>query len=88
MELEAIQGCNVIHQYTVGEKETVWAAMLKGLVGNEPTKRYYYEAVDEEGNTKFITENKTLVMSVAGRFGYNWREVNYTESWEEVKQEC
>ena len=85
MELEKINGCNVKHQYITTEKDKIWSAMLKGLTGDEPIKKCYYEVVDKKGRTKFISENKTLVLSVAGRFGHDWREVDYEESWEEIE---
>lgn len=83
-ELEKIKGCNVNRQYPANDKAL--DIFLKVLADKDPIKKVYYECVDKKGRTTFISENKTLVLSVAGRFGYDYRTVEYEESFEAVDE--
>lgn len=83
-QLDAIKGCDVIHLY---KKDDIMAKLfVKPFTNGEPVKKYYFEVVDKKGNTMFIFEDLSTTMSVAGRFGLDYRQVNYEERFEELEE--
>ena len=84
-ELEKIKGSTVIHQYQEnGNADKIAALFIKSLTGDKPIKHEYYECVDSKGNVVFIFTDRTIAMSVAARFGYDYRTVEYEERFEKI----
>ena len=83
-QLPKEQGCNVTYQYSEADK--VSALFCKSLLG-ESSKRIYYELVTKRNKVIYVVEDKTLALSLAGRFNLNYREVEFTVKFEETKKD-
>ena len=82
-QLDTIQGCNVIHRI---DSDSTEAFLLKIAGCNKPTKHSYYELIKND-KVEQVIQDEDVALSVAGKYGYDYRRVEFEVSFELVNKE-
>lgn len=87
LKLENVHGVDIINKYNSKKLDPFSHAVMNTF--NGPIKYKYYELIDDNDNVVHVItcEKEAMVQSIAARWGYHYRCVEFEERFEDLDKE-